>query len=425
MSFPMPPASDPSSAGRSRDPAARAEKTRMTSGERRATAGLSGIFGLRMLGMFIVLPVLALYAETLPGGRDHTLVGFALGAYGLTQALLQIPFGYASDRLGRKPVIIAGLVIFALGSFMAAWAPDIWWTIAGRSLQGAGAISAAVLALTADLTRDQVRTRAMAAIGMTIGATFALSLIAGPALTAVIGVPGIFVLTGVLALGAIAVLRIAVPQPDAPPTRSDSAGQWRRVLADGQLLRLNLGIFALHAALLALFVQVPFMLRDDGLPAAKHWLVYLPVLVGSAVLMWPAMMQADHPRRGKPIFVGAIVVLLIGQGMLALAGGSLGVAVAALLVFFTAFNLLEATLPSLISKFAPPEVKGTASGVYSAVQFFGTFVGAVAGGWLSQHQGPPAVFAFCIVLTVLWLAATTSMSAPPTYNHTSYSMGEI
>ena len=425
MSSPIPPARDPSPAGRSRASAVRAAKTRMTPAERRATAGLAGIFGLRMLGMFIVLPVLALYAETLPGGRDHTLVGLALGAYGLTQAVLQIPFGYASDRLGRKPVIIAGLIIFALGSFMAAWAPDIGWTIAGRSLQGAGAISAAVLALTADLTRDEVRTRAMAAIGMTIGATFAVSLIAGPALTAVIGVPGIFVLTGVLALGAIVVLQKAIPRPQAPAARSDSAGQWRRVLADRQLLRLNYGIFALHAALLALFVQVPFMLRDDGLPPTQHWRVYLPVLLASAVLMWPALVQADRPGRGKPVFVGAIAVLLIGQLLLALAGGSLAVAVAALVVFFTAFNLLEATLPSLISKFAPPGVKGTASGVYSAVQFFGTFVGAFAGGWLSQHHGPPAVFAFCIVLSVLWLAASTSMSAPPTYTNAAYSMGEI
>src|SRR5512137_1302570 len=215
---------------------ATAAAVHMTPTERRATTGLAGIFGLRMLGMFIVLPVLALYAETLPGGRDHALVGFALGAYGLTQAVLQIPFGYASDRLGRKPVIVAGLVIFALGSFVAAWAPDIWWTIAGRSLQGAGAISAAVLALTADLTRDAVRTRAMAAIGMTIGVTFALSLIAGPALTAVIGVPGVFAMTGVLALGAMLVLRITVPQPDRHEKPALERGQWWRAITEPNLL---------------------------------------------------------------------------------------------------------------------------------------------------------------------------------------------
>lgn len=401
-----------------------AQKVRMTRVERRATVGLAGIFGLRMLGMFIVLPVLALYAETIPGGRDHTLVGLALGAYGLTQAVLQVPFGWASDRWGRKPVIVAGLVVFALGSFIAAWAPTIAWTIVGRTVQGAGAISAAVIALTADLTRDEVRTRAMATIGMTIGATFALSLVAGPALTGVIGVPGIFVLTGVLALSAIALLNRVVPDPGARERRGDTAGQWKLVLFDSQLLRLNYGIFALHAALMALFVQVPFMLRDAGIAGTRHWLVYLPVLAASVVLMLPGMLNADRPGRGKPVFIGAVGTLLVGQAMLALAGASLPLTIAALVVFFTAFNLLEATLPSLISKFAPPAVKGAAVGVYSSVQFFGTFVGAAVGGWLSQHQGPAAVFGFCLVLSALWLAASATMSSPPAFNQGNYSMGE-
>ncbi|MEO8304693.1 MAG: MFS transporter [Betaproteobacteria bacterium] len=396
----------------------------MTAGERRATVGLAGIFGLRMLGMFIVLPVLALYAEALPGGRDHALVGLALGAYGLTQAVLQIPFGWASDRWGRKPVIVAGLVIFALGSFIAAWAPTIAWTIVGRTVQGAGAISAAVIALTADLTRDAVRSRAMAAIGMTIGATFALSLILAPVLAPLIGVPGIFVMTGVLALAAVAVLRYAVPDAAAPPPRLDTSAQWKRVLADRELLRLNYGIFALHAALLALFVQVPFMLRDNGIEPARHWLVYLPVLVASVVLMWPALMQADRPSRGKPIFVGAVLLLFVGQALLAAAGTSLPLTIAALVVFFTAFNLLEATLPSLVSKFAPPGIKGTAVGVYSSVQFLGTFVGAAGGGWLSQWHGAPAVFGFCLALTAVWVMVSASMAAPPVYNEGTYSMGE-
>jgi MFS family permease len=404
-------ANDPSTTGRALATPL-AQKVRMTPVERRATVGLAGIFGLRMLGMFIVLPVLALYAETIPGGRDHTLVGLALGAYGLTQAILQVPFGWASDRWGRKPVIVAGLVVFALGSFIAAWAPTITWTIVGRTVQGAGAISAAVIALTADLTRDAVRTRAMAAIGMTIGATFALSLIAGPVLTGVIGVPGIFVLTGV------------VPNPGAREHRGDTAGQWKRVLFDSQLLRLNYGIFALHAALMALFVQVPFMLRDAGIPGTRHWLVYLPVLAASVVLMLPGMLNADRPGRGKPVFIGAVGTLLVGQALLALAGASLPLMILALVVFFTAFNLLEATLPSLISKFAPPAVKGAAVGVYSSVQFFGTFVGAALGGWLSQHQGPAAVFGFCLVLTALWLAASVTMSSPPAFNQGNYSMGE-
>ncbi len=318
--------------------AARAAPPRMTPTERRATVSLAGIFGLRMLGMFIVLPVLALYAETLPGGRDHALVGLALGAYGLTQAVLQVPFGWASDRWGRKPVIVAGLVIFALGSFIAAWAPTIGWTIVGRTVQGAGAISAAVIALTSDLTRDAVRTRAMAAIGMTIGATFAVSLVLGPALTAVIGVPGVFALTGVLALGAIALLQRGVPDPVATPPRHDTPAQWRRVLADRELLRLNYGIFALHAALMALFVQVPFMLRDNGVEPARHWLVYLPVLAASVALMLPALGQADRPGRGKPVFIGAVAVLFVGQALLAVAGASLPVTIAALVVFFTALQ---------------------------------------------------------------------------------------
>jgi predicted MFS family arabinose efflux permease len=263
----------------------------------------------------------------------------------------------------------------------------------------------------------------MAAIGMTIGATFALSLVAGPALTGVIGVPGIFALTGVLALSAIALLGRVVPDPGTVERRSDTAGQWKRVLVDAQLLRLNFGIFVLHAALMALFVQVPFMLRDGGVPGARHWLVYLPVLAASVVLMLPAMLNADRPGRGKPVFIGAIGTLLVGQAMLAFASASLPLTIAALVVFFAAFNLLEATLPSLISKFAPPAVKGTAVGVYSSVQFLGTFVGAAAGGWLSQHHGPAAVFGFCLVLSALWLAASATMSAPPALNQGNYSMG--
>jgi MFS family permease len=406
---------------------ASAAAANMTPAERRATAGLAGIFGLRMLGMFIILPVFALYAETLPGGLDHTQVGIALGAYGLTQALLQVPFGWASDRWGRKPVIVGGLLIFALGSFVAAWAPTIGWTIVGRVVQGAGAISAAVLALAADLTRDSVRSRAMAAIGMTIGATFALSLVVAPALTNLIGVPGIFALTGVLALAAIAVLLRVVADPATappPPTAKNAPPQWRRVFVDRNLLRLNYGIFALHAALMALFVQVPFMLRDSGMPAARHWLVYLPVLAVSVALMLPALWQADRPGRGKPVFVGAVAVLFAGELLLAAAGSSLPIAIVALAVFFTGFNLLEAMLPSLVSKYAPPNIKGAATGVYSSVQFFGTFAGAAIGGWLSQWHGAAAVFGFGLVLTALWLAVSIGMSAPPTYNSHHYSMGE-
>jgi MFS family permease len=336
-----------------------------------------------------------------------------------------VPFGWASDRVGRKPAIVAGLVVFALGSFVAALATDIYWTIAGRAIQGAGAISAAVIALAADLTRDEVRTKAMAVIGMTIGGTFAVSLVAGPLLRNVIGVPGIFVLTGVLAIGAIAVLLRLVPDADARvPVAADSGmTAFRRVLADGQLARLNYGIFALHAVLMALFVQIPFQLRDAGLAAADHWKVYLPVLAVSVVLLLPALRFADRPERSKTVFVSAVLLLAVAELVLAVAGHRLAVLVAGLVAFFTAFNLLEATLPSLVSKFAPVALKGTAVGVYSSVQFVGTFAGAAVGGFVAQHVGPAAVFVLGLALTAVWLAVGATMTAPPVYR-SNPSLGE-
>jgi MFS family permease len=251
-----------------------------------------------------------------------------------------------------------------------------------------------------------------------------LSIVVAPALTPLIGVPGLFVLTGVLALGAIGVLQQLVAGREMPSMPRPAPSQWRSVLVDRELLRLNYGIFALHAALMALFVQVPFMLRDNGVPPSDHWLVYLPVLAASVALMLPALWQADRPGRGKTVFIGAVVVLFAGQLLFATAGTSLPMTLAALVVFFTGFNLLEALLPSLVSKFAPPAIKGTATGVYSSVQFFGTFAGAAAGGWLSQRHGAVAVFGFGLVLTALWLALSAGMTAPPAYNQGNYSMGE-
>jgi MFS family permease len=397
----------------------------MDAAERRATAGLASIYALRLLGMFIILPVFALYAETLPGGATHTLIGIALGAYGLTQALLQIPLGWASDRWGRKPVIYSGLVILAVGSFIAAWAPDIGWVIVGRCLQGAGAISAAVIALTADLTRESVRTRAMAVIGVTIALTFALSLIAGPVLKAVIGVPGIFALTGVLSLGAILVVRFAVPDPaHASTDRSVARDQLRRVFRDAQLLRLNYGTFALHAVLMALFTQIPFALRDNGLAAERHWIVYLPVLLISILLMMPFLRHVDRPERGKPLLNGAVAALLVIQLALAFSLQSLWALCVELTLFFAALNLLEAVLPALVSKCAPVEARGAAIGVNSSLQFLGAFVGAAAGGWLSEHVGGASVFILGVGLTGVWLIATATMTAPRTRFATKYSMGE-
>ncbi len=383
--------------------------------ELRATAGLASIYGLRMFGMFIILPVFAFYAEHLPGGNNYTLVGVALGAYGLTQAILQIPFGWLSDRIGRKPVIYIGLVLFAMGSFIAASADDIYWVIFGRIIQGAGAISAAVMALTADLTREEHRTKAMAAIGMTIGTVFALSLIIAPGLNRLIGVPGIFAMTGILALLAMIVVYKIIPNPLISRFHSDteaSAGRFSNVLHNPELLRLNFGVFTLHATLMALWLVVPLSLRDAGLAVDHHWQIYLPVLLISMALIVPAIIYAEKKVKLKPVFVVAVSVLLASQGLLALMLDSIWGMATALLVFFTAFNLLEASLPSLISKIAPVDAKGTAIGVYSSIQFLGAFIGATAGGYLYGHHGGPSLFAFCGVLLALWLVLAITMKAP-------------
>ena len=389
----------------------------MTPLELRASIGLSGIFGLRLLGMFVILPVFAIYAEHLPGGDNLTLVGLAIGAYGLTQAVLQIPFGWWSDRYGRKPVVYIGLVIFAVGSFVAALAPNIYVVIFGRMLQGAGAISAAVIAMTADLTREDQRAKAMAMIGSTIGVAFALSLVASPWLNSVIGVPGIFALTGVLALGAMLVMWRVIPDaPQNPPAPGRALTDFWHVLTDPQLARLNWGIFALHAVLMALFIVVPFGLRDAGLPVGSHWQVYLPVMLGSFVLMMPAVLQAGNPVLMRRWFIASIAVLLAAHLALPWLQDSVWLLSLFLLAFFAPFNALEAMLPTLTSRLAPAHAKGTAIGLYSTIQFFGTFLGASAGGVLYKMWGAGAVIAFDAVLLAIWLILALGMRVPPVKN---------
>ncbi len=388
-------------------------RSKMTPLELRASIGLSGIFGLRLLGMFVILPVFAIYAERLPGGDNLTLVGFAIGAYGLTQAVLQIPFGWWSDRYGRKPVVYAGLAIFAIGSFVAALAPNIYIVILGRMLQGAGAISAAVMAMTADLTREDQRAKAMAMIGSTIGLSFALSLVVSPWLNSLIGVPGIFVLTGLLALGAMLVMWRVIPDaPQVPPAPGRALKDFWHVLTDPQLARLNWGIFALHAVLMALFIVVPFSLRDAGLPVDSHWQVYLPVMLGSFVLMMPAVLQAGNPVLLRRWFIAAIAALLAAHLALPWLDGSVWLLSLFLLAFFAPFNALEAMLPTLATRMAPAHAKGTAIGLYSTIQFFGTFLGASAGGVLYQRWGSQAVIGFDAVLLAIWLILALGMRVP-------------
>lgn len=384
---------------------------KMSPDERRAGASLASIFALRMLGLFLILPVFSVYAKTLPGGNNLFMVGFALGAYGLTQALFQIPYGIASDLWGRKQVIVVGLLMFALGSFVAAWAPDLKWIIVGRVLQGMGAISAAVTALAADLTREEHRTKVMAMIGSSIGLVFALSLVVSPLLYGWIGMGGLFSLTGALALCAIVLLLKVVPP--APPPHGHEKLPLRRVLGDVNLLRLNMGIFVLHMVQMSMFVVVPHALVNfGGLPAASHWKVYLPAVLVSFAIMVPAIIAAEKKDKMRPVFLGAIGLLVVVQLGLLVLGENLWGLAASLLLFFVAFNILEATLPSLVSRTAPPSAKGAALGVYNTTQALGLFTGGALGGFLAQHFGDNAVFAFCAGGILLWLVVANSMNFP-------------
>ncbi|ACT49034.1 MFS transporter [Methylotenera mobilis] len=401
---------------------------KMTPAETRATLSLASIYGLRMFGMFLILPIFAIYASTLPGNPSSFMVGLALGAYGLTQALLQLPFGMASDKYGRKPMIYLGLAIFALGSLVAALASSIEGIIIGRALQGAGAVSAVVTALVADLTRDEHRTNAMATIGMTIGVAFSVSLVGGPILNQWIGVPGIFALTGVLTLAAIAVVRFVVPDPVHSHYHSDASATPARlkdVLKNKQLLRLNYGIFALHAAQMAMFVVVPFaIVSASGMHENQHWQIYLPIVLASFVLMVPAIIYAEKQSQMKRVFVLAIAMMLVAQLMFSVSIHYFWGIVASLTVYFVAFNVLEASLPSLISKIAPAAAKGTAMGVYNTAQSLGIFVGGALGGYLSHVYGFASVFIFCGTMMLLWLLLAFSMQAPLAVRTKMYTMEE-
>lgn len=389
---------------------------RMSSSETRAAGGLAMVFAFRMLGMFMVLPVLATYGMDLTGSTP-ALIGLAIGAYGLTQAVLQIPFGIISDRIGRRPVIYVGLLIFAAGSVLAANADSIWGVIAGRVLQGAGAISAAVMALLSDLTREQHRTKAMAMIGMSIGLSFAVAMVVGPLLTRAFGLSGLFWATAAMALLGILIVAGIVPK-DAGPLQHRESGVAAQALwptlKHVDLLRLDFAILALHAVLMASFVALPLALVEQGgLVKEEHWWVYLTALLIGFFGMVPFIIYGEKKRQMKRVLLGAVSVLLACELYFAFFGSSLRTLVLGIVVFFTAFNLLEASLPSLVSKVAPAGGKGTAMGVYSTSQFLGAALGGILGGWLYQHVGLNAVFIGCAVLCAIWLAIAVTMREPP------------
>ena len=385
----------------------------MSAPELRATLSLAAIFALRMLGLFMIMPVFSVYAKSIPSGDNALLVGIALGAYGVTQSLLYIFYGWLSDKMGRKPVIVTGLVIFAIGSFAATFAHDITWIIVGRIIQGMGAISSAVLAFIADLTSESHRTKAMAMVGGSIGMSFAVAIVGAPIVFHWVGMGGLFALVGVFSILAVAVVLWIVP--DAPKPVQVRA-PFAEVLRNVELLRLNFGVLVLHATQTALFLVVPRLLADAGLPIASHWKIYLPVMALSFVLMVPAIIAAEKRSMMKLVVVSAVGLILIGQVLLGLLAHTIAIVAAVLFVYFLGFNILEAVQPSLVSKLAPGNRKGAATGVYNTTQSIGLALGGVLGGWLLKHDSASAVFYACSGLVLCWLLVAFKMKAPVSRN---------
>jgi len=388
----------------------------MTSSEKRATWSLAGIYALRMLGLFMILPVLSLFAEQLEGATP-ALIGLAMSIYGLPQVLLQIPFGLLSDHFGRKKIIVIGLVLFFIGSVIAALSTTIYGVLIGRAFQGAGAVSAVIMALVADLTQEVHRTKAMAIIGISIGGSFGVGIIAGPVISGFGGVQSVFGVTAALTLLAILAVIYIVPDPQQSKLHRDAEfvpEETMQVLKNPDLLRLNYGIFTLHLILMAIFVVVPSLMRKAGLIAGHEWMVYLPVFVISMAFAVPFVILAEKKRKMKQVFIGAIAVLVMAEvGLSAVHQNLVGI-IGFLWLFFCGFNLLEATLPSLISKTAPADLKGTAMGAYSSSQFMGLFMGGLVGGWFNGAFGVMAVFLFCAAAAFSWLLVSLWMK-PPRY----------
>ena len=388
---------------------------KMTPGELRATWGLGTVFSLRMLGMFMVLPVLTTYGMALQGASE-ALIGLAIGIYGLAQAIFQIPFGLLSDRIGRKPLIVGGLAVFILGSIIAALSDSIWGIILGRALQGSGAIAAAVMALLSDLTREQNRTKAMAFIGVSFGITFAIAMVLGPVITHALGLNALFWMIAILATLGIVLTLWVVPDSANHVLNRESGmvkGSFSKVLAEPKLLKLNFGIMCLHILLMSTFVALPGQLADAGLPAAEHWKVYLVTMLISFGSVVPFIIYAEVKRRMKRVFLFCVALIVIAEIVLWGAGNHFWELIIGVQLFFLAFNLMEALLPSLISKESPAGYKGTAMGVYSTSQFLGVALGGSLGGWIDGMFDGQTVFLVGAFLAVVWLAVASTMKEPP------------
>lgn len=388
---------------------------KMTPIELRATWGLGTVFSLRMLGMFMVLPVLTTWGMALQGATE-TLIGLAIGIYGLTQALFQIPFGLLSDRVGRKPLIVGGLAIFVLGSVIAATTDSIWGIILGRALQGSGAIAAAVMALLSDLTREQNRTKAMAFIGISFGVTFAIAMVLGPIITQALGLQALFWMIAILATAGIGMTLWVVPDSNTHVLNRESGmvkGCFRKVMAEPKLLKLNFGIMCLHIMLMSTFIALPGILEQAGFPAAEHWKIYLCTMLISFVAVLPLIIYAEVKRHMRRVFIGCVALLLVAEIILWGAGPHFWELVIGVQLFFLAFNLMEAILPSLISKESPAGYKGTAMGIYSTSQFIGVAIGGSVGGWVNGLFDSQTVFLLGALLAMLWLLVSYTMQEPP------------
>ncbi len=395
--------------------------------ERRAAITLSSVFALRMLGLFMLLPVFSLAGQSLKG-YTPALIGLAIGAYGLTQAIFQIPFGWLSDRFGRKPIILFGLVLFFIGSLVAGLSEHIYGVIVGRLLQGCGAIASAIMALAADLSRDEQRTKIMASIGMSIGAAFAVAMIVGPGLTHWLGLQGLFFVIAGFAILAMLVIYFLTPDPDNQYVQRDniaSHGQFSRIFKDGQLMRLNYGIFTLHFLLTSFFVAFPHRLLDLDIKMVDHSWVYLVTMAAAVVLMLPLIIFAEKKRQHARIMLLAVLLIALVEFSFGMVHFVLPLVVVAMIIFFTGFNLLEALLPSMISRIAPLSGKGTALGVYSTSQFLGAFLGGPIAGLIMQYKGMDGIYLVGSLIALSWALLLLGLKNPPVLTAYTLTMPDV